>query len=88
MCGGQFLIASDLAGKIDLHENTVESLMASASILQLSEVTKACSRFLEKQLHPSNCIGIGLFAHRQYCVDLRQAACDYTAVRMILFQPG
>lgn len=59
--------------------------MASASILQLSEVTKACSGFLEKQLHPSNCIGIGLFAHRQYCVDLKQAACDYTAVRNLLF---
>lgn len=67
-------------GKVDLHEDTVESMLAAASILQLSEVTKACCAFLKKQLHPSNCIGICLFADRQSCIDLKKAAQSYTAV--------
>lgn len=58
-------------------------MLATASILQLSEVTKACCSFLKKQLHPSNCIGICLFADRQSCDDLKRVAQKYTAVRLI-----
>ncbi|XP_065213646.1 kelch-like protein 5 isoform X2 [Planococcus citri] len=73
------LILYCYTGKIDLHEDTVESMLAIASILQLGEVTRACCSFLKKQLHPSNCIGICLFADRQGCDDLKKAAQKYTA---------
>lgn len=63
-----------------LKESNVERLLATASILQLSEVVEACCGFLVKQLHPSNCLGIRSFADRQSCVDLLRAAHNYTMV--------
>uniref|UniRef100_A0A1B6E9X1 Kelch-like protein diablo n=1 Tax=Clastoptera arizonana TaxID=38151 RepID=A0A1B6E9X1_9HEMI len=65
-------------GKIELREETVEILLSTACLLQLSEVIDACCSFLKKQLHPSNCIGICQFADRQGCVTLRSAAHAYT----------
>jgi len=37
-------------------------------------VKQACSEFLEKQLDPSNCLGIRIFAENHGCESLRQAA--------------
>lgn len=68
------------AGQIDLREDNVESLLSTASILQLSEVVEACCGFLMKQLHPSNCIGIRSFADVQGCTDLLKVAHNYTMV--------
>ncbi|XP_054271966.1 kelch-like protein 5 [Macrosteles quadrilineatus] len=65
-------------GRIELREETVETLLGTACLLQLSEVVEACCAFLKKQLHPSNCIGICLFADTQGCVSLRDAAHNYT----------
>lgn len=55
--------------------------MATACLLQLPEVVEACSTFLIRQLHPSNCLGIRLFADSQSCTRLLQVAHSYTAVR-------
>ena len=41
-------------------------------------VKQACSEFLEKQLDPSNCLGIRSFAENHSCESLRQAAELYT----------
>ena len=67
-------------GEVELEEDTVESLMATACLLQLPEVVEACSSFLIRQLHPSNCLGIRLFADSQSCSRLLQVAHEYTAV--------
>ncbi|XKL62121.1 hypothetical protein PGB90_001954 [Kerria lacca] len=75
----QKLIHYCYTGKVDLHEDTVESMLSAASILQLNGVIKDCCTFLKKQLHPSNCIGICLFADYQNCQDLKEAAYNYTA---------
>ena len=39
---------------------------------------QACSEFLEKQLDPSNCLGIRIFAENHSCERLRQAAEDFS----------
>lgn len=65
-------------GKIELREESVETLLSTACLLQLSEVVEACCNFLMKQLHPSNCIGIRLFADTQGCLDLLKVAHSYT----------
>ena len=39
---------------------------------------QACSEFLEKQLDPSNCLGIRIFAENHSCEQLRAAAEAYT----------
>ncbi len=75
------------SGRIELKEETVESLLSTACLLQLSEVVEACCSFLMKQLHPSNCIGIRQFADAQGCSDLYKVANNYVMVRKIMFWP-
>ncbi|OWF36475.1 kelch-like protein 5 isoform X1 [Mizuhopecten yessoensis] len=64
-------------GNISLQEDTVENLLSTSCLLQLSEVVEACCNFLMKQLHPSNCIGIRQFADAQGCTDLYKVANNY-----------
>ena len=68
------------SGKVDLREETVENLLSTACLLQLSKVVDACCGFLIKQLHPSNCIGIRQFADAQGCSDLYKSANGYVQV--------
>lgn len=68
-------------GSIELREDTVENLLSTACMLQLSEVVEACCNFLMKQLHPSNCIGIRQFADAQGCSDLYKVANNYVMER-------
>ncbi|XP_060783966.1 kelch-like protein 4 isoform X3 [Neoarius graeffei] len=65
-------------GVLELKEDTIESLLATACLLQLSQVIEVCCNFLMKQLHPSNCLGIRSFADAQGCMDLLNVAHNYT----------
>lgn len=64
-------------GTIEIREDNVETLLSTACLLQLHEVVEACSRFLSHQLHPSNCLGIAIFAEHQSCNSLLQEATSY-----------
>ena len=71
-------------GKGELRRGKLwKMLMATACLLQLPEVVDACSSFLIRQLHPSNCLGIRLFADSQSCVRLLTVAQHYTADHFI-----
>ncbi|XP_072153340.1 kelch-like protein 5 isoform X4 [Bemisia tabaci] len=70
-------------GHIELQEESVETLLSTASLLQLNSVVETCCRFLTKQLHPSNCIGICVFADNQGCASLQAAARAYIEAVMI-----
>ena len=52
--------------------------MSAACLLQLSVVIDKCCSFFRKLLHPSNCVGIRLFADAQSCLQLRDAAQAFT----------
>lgn len=67
-------------GRLELREDTIESLLSASCLLQLSSVVQACCSFLMKQLHPSNCLGIRSYADAQGCRDLQRAAHAYTMV--------
>lgn len=67
-------------GRLELKEDTIESLLSASCLLQLSSVVQACCSFLVKQLHPSNCLGIRSYADAQGCHDLQRAAHAYTMV--------
>lgn len=71
------LVEFAYTSKIDIHEDNVQPLLKAASILQLSEVTTACSEFLAQQLHPSNCLGISNFAEAHGCSELNRTAQQY-----------
>ncbi|XP_076391790.1 kelch-like protein 5 isoform X2 [Megachile rotundata] len=72
------LVCYCYTGCIELREDSVETLLATARLLQLNPVVKACCQFLRKQLHPSNCLGIRMFADTQGCTDLLDHAHAYT----------
>lgn len=65
-------------GSIELREETVEVLLSTACLLQLSQVVSACCTFLSRQLHPTNCLGFALFAEQQNCSSLMKVAMDFT----------
>lgn len=73
-----------VTGKLEIREETVESLLSTACLLQLGKVIEACCLFLSKQLHPSNCLGIRQFADTQGCTELYREANDYVVVSKIL----
>lgn len=64
---------------LELREDSVETLLATACLLQIEAVTQACCAFLAHQLHPSNCLGIALFAEHQSCPGLLSQAAAYTS---------
>ncbi|XP_071637015.1 kelch-like protein 5 isoform X1 [Temnothorax longispinosus] len=70
-------------GCIELQEDSVETLLVTACLLQMNPVIKACCQFLVKQLHPSNCLGIRMFADTQGCSELVEYAHAYTTKHFI-----
>jgi kelch-like protein 1/4/5 len=70
-------------GVLQLKEDTIESLLSAACLLQLTQVIEVCSNFLIKQLHPSNCLGIRSFGDAQGCTELLDVAHKYTMVKSI-----
>ncbi|RZF43522.1 hypothetical protein LSTR_LSTR013046 [Laodelphax striatellus] len=47
-------------------------LLPASSLLQMSSVREACCKFLMRQLHPSNCLGIRSFADAHSCKELHK----------------
>ncbi|NWX46393.1 KLHL4 protein, partial [Steatornis caripensis] len=72
------LVRYAYTGILELKEDTIESLLAAACLLQLSQVVEVCCSFLMKQLHPSNCLGIRSFGDAQGCTELLKVAHTYT----------
>lgn len=70
-------------GQVELREEIVETLLATACLLQLNTVVTACCNFLIRQLHPSNCLGFTFFAEQQSCTALLQLAKAYTCTHFM-----
>ncbi|XP_005884099.1 PREDICTED: kelch-like protein 4 isoform X1 [Myotis brandtii] len=77
------LVQYAYTGVLQLKEDTIESLLAAACLLQLTQVIDVCSNFLIKQLHPSNCLGIRSFGDAQGCTELLSVAHKYTMEHFI-----
>lgn len=63
---------------IVVEESNVQTLLPAACLLQLAEIQDVCCDFLQKQLDPSNCLGIRAFADTHACRDLLRKADKYT----------
>nr|QPF20446.1 Kelch-like ECH-associated protein 1 [Chilo suppressalis] len=61
-------------GKVRITEVTVCQLLPAATMFQIPNVIEACCAFLERQLDPSNAIGIANFAEQHACAELKQKA--------------
>ncbi|RWS00717.1 Kelch-like protein 17, partial [Dinothrombium tinctorium] len=71
------LVEYSYTGEISICEDNVQSLLPAASLLQISSVREACCKFLLRQLHPSNCLGIRHFADAHSCEELHQTSHKY-----------
>ena len=57
--------------------NNVCSLLAGASLIQMTNVRQACVDFLNSSLRPSTCLGIQALADTYTCSDLLHLADEY-----------
>lgn len=80
----QLLVQYCYTGTIEIREDNVETLLATACLLQLNAVVTACCNFLARQLHPSNCLGFALFAEQQSCQTLLKLSSSYTCSNFML----
>lgn len=55
------------SGQIVITPDNVQVLLPASSLLQMQDVREACCRFLLRQLHPTNCLGIRSFAGTMIC---------------------
>lgn len=63
--------------KLEITTQNVQSVMMAASIYAFPAVFEATARFMEGQLHPSNCLGIRTFAKTYGNDRLVQVASEY-----------
>ncbi|KAM4662808.1 kelch-like protein 28 isoform 1-T1 [Discoglossus pictus] len=73
----QAIIEYAYTGTIFISQETVESLLPAANLLQIKLVLKECCAFLESQLDVTNCIGISRYAESYGCHELFLAANKY-----------
>ncbi|XP_044754365.1 kelch-like ECH-associated protein 1 [Coccinella septempunctata] len=73
----KILIHFIYTGKMKVTENIVCQLLPAAAMFQVTNVIEACCDFLEKQLDPSNAIGIANFAENHGCLSLYRKANTY-----------
>jgi len=63
--------------KIMISEKCVLYIMLGANMLQMEHVIQICCKFLESQLDPSNCIGLGSFLCELGLMDFRKKVEKY-----------
>ncbi|XP_054268588.1 kelch-like protein 17 [Macrosteles quadrilineatus] len=68
----QLLVDYSYTGEIHITEDNVQVLLPASSLLQIGSVREACCKFLMRQLHPSNCLGIRSFADAHSCKELHR----------------
>ena len=73
----QLLVEFAYSSKLEITVSNVQSLMTAASLFDFPSVFEAAAKFLAGQLHPSNCLGIRVFARTHGSDSLVVAATAY-----------
>ena len=71
------LIDFSYGSKIAITDENARDLYIAASFLQFDGVSKACSKFLQKNLRASNCLALAKFAEVYRCLSLQGDAEGY-----------
>lgn len=64
-------------GEIELTEENIKPIISAANYLLISSLKDRCTRFLQRMLTPSNCLGIESTALKYDCEALRDSATSY-----------
>ena len=73
----KLLVEFAYSTKLEITTGNVQSLMTAASLFNFPAVFEATSKYLTKQLHPSNCLGIRAFARTHGSTELVDTASAY-----------
>ena len=61
-------------GKVHLTAQTVQDILSTANLFQLTELRDGCAYFMESKLDEDNCIGVYFFAQAHECESLQSSA--------------
>uniref|UniRef100_UPI00358E50A0 ectoderm-neural cortex protein 1 n=1 Tax=Myxine glutinosa TaxID=7769 RepID=UPI00358E50A0 len=70
----ELLLDYAYSSRVMINEENAESLLEAGDMLTFDDVRDACAEFLEKNLHPSNCLGMLLLSEAHQCTRLRSLA--------------
>ena len=73
----QMVVEFGYVAQANITVRNVQSLLTAACLLQVESLVEKCCRFLESELHPSNCLGIRRFAESHGCFALCRTAYEY-----------
>jgi len=73
----QILVEFAYTGKVDVNVENVQSILATACLVQFHEVRDICCQFLETQLDPSNCLGIRKFTEAHGCTNFLEVVDNF-----------
>jgi hypothetical protein len=74
-----------LLGNLEIHQDNVTNILRAAHMFNILEIVEACCKYIEKQLHPSNCLGIHKFAIQHDLHELIETAWNYILVKISFF---
>ncbi|CDQ84058.1 unnamed protein product [Oncorhynchus mykiss] len=66
----ELLLDYAYSARVIINEENAESLLEAGDMLQFHDIRDACSEFLEKNLAPSNCLGMMLLSDAHQCQRL------------------
>ncbi|XP_064169366.1 kelch-like protein 25 isoform X1 [Anguilla rostrata] len=66
----ELLLDFAYSSRLVINEENAESLLEAADMLQFHDVRDAAAEFLERNLHPSNCLGMMLLSDAHQCKRL------------------
>uniref|UniRef100_H3CNW6 Kelch like family member 30 n=1 Tax=Tetraodon nigroviridis TaxID=99883 RepID=H3CNW6_TETNG len=75
-------------GKLTINQNNVEGLICTSSQLQFQTVRTVCSRYLQHQIHQSNCLGILEFGAVHGCPEVMAKAWAFLLENFEAIQQG
>ncbi|KAH3809199.1 kelch-like protein 24 [Dreissena polymorpha] len=64
-------------GKLEISTDNAQEMLAAGCRFQYPAIVDACCDFLQSELHPSNCLGIHLFAQVHSCKSLEDSSSKY-----------
>eukprot|EP00061_Rhincodon_typus_P017643 g46422.t1 len=66
----ELLLDYAYSSRVLINEENAESLLEAGDMLQFQDIRDACAEFLEKNLHPTNCLGMLLLSDAHHCTKL------------------
>ncbi len=66
------------SGKLEISVDSAQEMLAAGSLFQFPTIVAASCEFLQRNLHPSNCLGIENFAQMHSCNKLEMEAHQFT----------